>query len=677
MALVWVACSGKGTAADGSASDEGGPSGATGFVPRLGVAPDAALPGPRDPVRCGEMGLAYASAVAYSPDGALLAVAGPRFRLLDTSTWQEVRTLDNTQFRTRTMDRLAFAASGTVLLGMRDDQLGVWRVDDGAFLYSLDLAIAQRMWWWQRVAPSNTPLLALTDGKTAALWDMDKRAVTRWVGPTQGNIVALALSEKADMLGLVEGEAQAGDASVAFTTTRISLWDTGRARLLQTIPISDATVTALALSPDADTLAVVEAVVEPGLENAYDTWVRFYCVADGQLLRHTAAWRADQGYAPTSVGYLPGGDLVAASSAAGLWLIRASDAAVVNVIPGFSGNLAFSPDGKLARTGNSIEIRNVSDGTILDLIPAVTGNQAPTFSPDGQFLASADYNDVVLWRVAEGAEAMRFAGLGRTVQALAFSPDGRTLASGGKDAMVRIWSLDRSTEPLVVQQGQPVTSVAFSPDGSILATADGNGNIYIRDTTTWATANVWYGQGTVSTLAFSPDGRWLVSGGTVPALRLWEVQTGMTLASAAHGAGVVALAFSPDGSRLASAAKRSCGSPCPQDERDADIMIWRVTNDSLSVEATIPTFPQDPEGNVPTATHAAAWGLAFAPDGKTLLTAGPQNAGHIYQVPEGALLASFGSFYAGTSFAVSPDATRIVTGSSPIEIWCAAGATGK
>lgn len=624
------------------------------------------------------MGLAGAQRVAYSPDGALLAVAGARFRLLDTSTWQEVRRFDNAQFRTGGMERLAFAAGGSVLLGMRDDQLGVWRVGDGAFLYSLDLASPlHRMSWWQQVAPSNTPLLALADGKTAALWDVDRRAVTRWISPTKGEIAALTLSEKADRLALVEGEAQAADASFAFTTPRISLWDTGHGRLLHTIPILGATVSALALSPNADTLAVVEAVVEQA-ESACNIWVRFYRVADGQLVRHTAAWRAGQGCGSMNVGYVPGGDLVAVASSAGQWLIRASDAAVVDVIPDSSGNLAFSPDGKLARAGNAIEIRRISDGTIIDLIPASTGNQAPTFSPDGQFLASADGDNVILWRVAAGTEATRFVGLGKNVQTLAFSPDGRTLASGGKDAVVRIWGIGQSAEPLVVRQSLPVRALAFSPDGSILATADSNGNIYIRDPKTGASANVWYGQGSVSALAFSPDGQWLVSGGTGPALRLWEVRTGRTLASAAHGAGVVALAFSPDGSWLASAAaKRSCESPCPQDEGDPEIIIWRVTGDSLFPESAIPTFPQDPEGSVPTVTHAAVWGLAFAPDGKTLLTAGPQNGGHIYQVPEGSLLASFGSFYAGTSFAVSPDATRIVTGASPIDVWCAAGTTGK
>jgi WD40 repeat protein len=677
-ALVGAACSGVSSRAGGSPGQDGGiPNNAAGFVPTLGLPLDAATPGPRDPVPCGEMGLAFASAVAYSPGGALLAVAGPRLRLLDTSGWREVRQLDGSRFRSEALQRLAFAANGTVLLGASyHGALGLWRVEDGAFLYSLDFPGLEPWPRWQQVATSNTPLLALTDVNTVVLWDLEKQAVAGSMAPTQGKVCALSLSGNADVLALAEGELQVSEDLVSFATTQISIWDAHRGSLLRTISVNGSTVSALALSPDSKTLAMLAR--KPDCQTTCDTWVSFYSVADGQLLRHTAAWRAGQG--STGVGYLPGGDLVAVASASGLWLIRVSDAAVVNVIPDFSGNPAFSPDGTVAIPGNSIEIRKISDGTIVDLIPASTGNQAPTFSPDGQSLASVDGNDVVLWRVAEGRVATRFTGLGKNVQTLAFSPDGQTLSSGGKDGMVRMWGLDQSADPVAQRQGQPVTSVVFSPDGSILATADNHGNIYIRDSNTRKTTNIWYGQGSVSALAFSPDGRRLASGGTGPALRLWDAQTGEPLTSAGHGAGVVALAFSPDGSRLATAAAKSaCGDPCPQDEGAPEILIWRVTDTSLAVESTIPTVPQDlaPEVGLHVNTHAAVWGLAFAPDGKTLLTAGPQNAGHIYQVPEGNLLASFGSFFAGTPFAVSPDASRIVIGSSPIEMWCTAEAMLK
>jgi WD40 repeat protein len=166
-----------------------------------------------------------------------------------------------------------------------------------------------------------------------------------------------------------------------------------------------------------------------------------------------------------------------------------------------------------------------------------------------------------------------------------------------------------------------------------------------------------------------------VSGGTTPGLRLWDAHTGQALDSASHGAGVVAVALSPDGLHLASAAaKADCGNPCEYDEGDPEIRIWKVADASLMFESVIPTVPADfpPEGAEHLNAHAAVWGLAYAPDGRTLLSAGPQRGGHLYQVPEGTLVGTFGSFFAGTPFVVSPDATRIVLGSSPIQVWCAA-----
>jgi WD40 repeat protein len=686
-ALVGLGCSRDGARADGSAGSDGG-SGPGGFVPRLTTARDAGLSDGQDPAPCGEWGLARASALAYSADGAVLAVAGPRLRLLSTNNWQEARTLDRSAFLTEKVRQLAFVANGTVLAGAIidtdvDQPLGFWRVEDGAFLYALGFTVPTGSPWHQR-GFSRTPVLALTDGTSAALWNVESRSVTGWIWPTQGRIAALALSEKADVLALVEGENRVVDASAALATPRISLWDVEQPHLLRTIPTEGELVIALALSSDSKVLATV--AQNPECTNTCDTTINFYRVFDGQWFRHSPPWQAAREAGPTThVRYLPGDNLVAVATTAAAppyartLIIRTADAAVLNVIQDASDDLVFSPDGRLALTGDSIEIRDVTDGTIVDLIPASTENRAPTFSRDGQFLASVDGNDVVLWRVADGTVAARFPGLGKNVQSLAFSPDGQILASGGKDGMVRMWGVDAKADPVVLKQGQPVTSVVFSPDGNTLATGDSKGNIYLRETKAGTAPNVWNGQGSINTLAYSPDGKRLVSGGSAPPLRLWDAQTGHALTSASHGAGVVTLAFSPDGARLASAAaKANCGTPCPQDEGDPEIRIWRVTDSSLALESTIATVPLDgpPYGDLFANTHAAVWGLAFASGGDTLLTAGPQNAGHLYQVSDGATVASFGSFFAGTPFAAAPDGTRIVLGSSPIQLWCAARVAG-
>ncbi len=642
-------------------------------MPTLAVPLDAALPGPQDPVRCGEMGLPYAAAMAYSPDGALLAVAGPRLRMLDTSGWLEVRQFDTSAFPTNLLRRLAFVANGTLLVGVGDDgALGSWHVNDGSFLYGLNYPGHEHRLPHQQVALSDTPLLAMTDGKTVALWDVERQTTTRSMAPSQGQVGALALSTAADVLAMVEGEYRVAQHLVSFAATGITLWDTGRGTRLRTLAVEELSVSAVALSPDSKSLAAV--VRQADCQAACDTEVVFYRTSDGQATGHSPRWTSEEYLPSASLSYLPDGQAVAVTTSAGLTIIRTSDGALVNVISAW-GNSALSPHGTLAIPGDAIEIRQISDGTIVHLIPAYTGNQAPTFSPDGRLLASVDGNDVVLWRVADGVISARFPGLGKGVQSLAFSPDGKALASGGKDSVVRIWGLEQDTTPLVQRQVEPVTSVVFSPDASLLATGDRSGNIFLRDSKTGSTVNVWYGHSTISALAFSPDGTRLISGGATPGLRMWDSQTGLAVAAASHGAGVVAMALSPDGSRLASAAtKANCANPCPPDEGDPEIRIWRVTESSLDLESAIPTVP--PDSATPDSEHdrvqAAVWGLAFAPDGQTLLSAGPRNKGHLFRLPEGSEVGAFGSIFVGTPFAVSPDATRIVLGASPIQLWCTA-----
>jgi WD40 repeat protein len=607
-----------------------------------------------------------------------LAVAGSRRRLLSSADGHQVRPLEDALPRREDVQRLAFVANGTLLVEMpRKEPLGFWRVD-GAFLYSLDFPMPPQRARWQQVALSQTSHLGLSDGNTVAVWDAERAAVERWIAPSQGAVGALALSEDAGLLAMVEGEARPADASVVFTSARISLWDAQQGRRLRTISLASESVTALAIAPDKATLAAT--VLNPQCPLACDTTINFYRTSDGQWLGRSAAWTGGPDPdPPTRLSYVPGGSQIAAASlgpdgVAQLAIIRNSDGALLNLMA-FSGDPVFTPDGRLVSADLDIEIRSAIDGTIFQVIAASTGNQAPTFSPDGQLLASVDGDDVILWHVGDGTVSTRFAGLGKNVSLMAFSPDGRILASGGKDGLVRLWTVDQSHEPLLQKQGQPVTSLAFSPDGATVVTGDRNGSIYVRKTQTGATENVWYGHSAISALAFSPDGTLVASGGQGPGLRLWERQSGQTVTSAAHGAGVTALSFVPDGSRLVTAAaKASCPKPCPQDEGDPDLKIWNVVGPSLELASTIPLIPQDaPERFDPRLpAHAAVWGLGFAPDGRTLFTAGPQNAGHVYRFPEGIPLGGFDSFFAGSPFAVSHDATRIVTGSSPIQQWCAA-----
>jgi WD40 repeat protein len=86
------------------------------------------------------------------------------------------------------------------------------------------------------------------------------------------------------------------------------------------------------------------------------------------------------------------------------------------------------------------------DLTDLRAAPAVlddheNGVTSVTFSPDGQLLASASWNQtVLLWNLADlAATPSDLASHSATVTSVAFSSDGQTLASGSEDGTVRLW----------------------------------------------------------------------------------------------------------------------------------------------------------------------------------------------------------------------------------------------
>jgi WD40 repeat protein len=72
--------------------------------------------------------------------------------------------------------------------------------------------------------------------------------------------------------------------------------------------------------------------------------------------------------------------------------------------------------------------------------------QSVAFSPDGQLLASASYDQTIkLWNPATGALMHTLEGHSHWVESITFSPDGQLLASGSADQTIKLW--DPATGP--------------------------------------------------------------------------------------------------------------------------------------------------------------------------------------------------------------------------------------
>ena len=218
-----------------------------------------------------------------------------------------------------------------------------------------------------------------------------------------------------------------------------------------------------------------------------------------------------------------------------------------------------------------------------------------------------------LWALADDAEGRLVArrigepltGFPRMVWSAALHSDGKTMALGGSDGTVRLWDIRARKsirEPLPAYCcNHWVLGLAFTSDGTVLASGSTDGVIHLWDAATWTPIGeplTGHTRGVVR-LAFSPDGQSLASASFDGTVRLWDVRTGQPvgLPLIGHTGTVWSLAFSPDGQILASGSNG-----------DQTIRLWEVATGK-------------PIGG-PLLTHTGVGGLAFSPDGQTLFSGG-------------------------------------------------------
>jgi WD40 repeat protein len=94
-------------------------------------------------------------------------------------------------------------------------------------------------------------------------------------------------------------------------------------------------------------------------------------------------------------------------------------------------------------------------------------------SPDESLVATASYDQIVLWDVSTGQETQKIEH-DYGVHALAFSPTGSIIASACGDYTVRLWSCSTGELMQRIAMETLVPSIAFSEDGRILETESGS-----------------------------------------------------------------------------------------------------------------------------------------------------------------------------------------------------------
>lgn len=299
-----------------------------------------------------------------------------------------------------------------------------------------------------------------------------------------------------------------------------------------------------------------------------DGKVRLWRVSDGQMVWESTYWDGsleDARGEVEAVYFSPDSQFIAAGgNSDGVKIYRVSTGELVTNLGGDgSDGLAFSPNGQYLAAPDSNNVRMFDPATwerrYEDRIDHDCDVNSIDFSRDSQYVVTGSCDKTVrISRAADGSLIREINAAKRrgSVKSVRLSPDGTLIATGnGREHVVKVFRVEDGDRVAQLDHDDVnVETVAFSPDGRYLATGGGDleddgpnertsfrlyrvSDFELLDQITAHAEGAEY-------LDFSADGRYLLSAGEDGILKLWQLDDGqrlnlMGLAAAIGGVGAV------------------------------------------------------------------------------------------------------------------------------------------
>jgi len=433
------------------------------------------------------------SAVTFSPDGRTVAAAVNRFSFKDNRPdfKSEIRTWDVATgsvkqvlpVSTQTISSLVFATNGQQLLvgGMhRDDtrsfatleladlqtgSLGSLQAREEGSAGSVVLSPNGRMVAFQ-TDTSSLHLVETQNWKIKQTFNETSDGSTR---NTAGRRFLLSVKSVMALAFSGDGKTVSGE----IQQDGIKLWDARTGELKKQFADHADTGAIAVSSLDGSLLAEVGGEEET---------LRLWNVASGEKKDFSAVDGS-----VTAIALSPDGQKLAVAHPGRIVLLDAATAEIIQKLTRQETKvdwLSFSDDGRTLATANedgAIQIWDLVNGQVARTIAGAGRITALCFAPAGRILASASEDgSVSLWDLQTGALSLQVRKHSAAVNAIAFSAGGNLMATGGDDRTVIIWEVATGKARRTLKgHDLAVTSLAFSHDASLLASGAGNASVVL------------------------------------------------------------------------------------------------------------------------------------------------------------------------------------------------------